>query len=457
MCCCSPELSHDEIMKLKLIYKNDDPSYGDIKVLHNLKNGTVKQMNPHYYGETQFKDCRIVGQKQLIYWMFNNFANENVRVIYLKGGSESGKSTIAKFFGNYLEERHKVSDVKYLNMENTSSVHVFSAKIMAFSSSHSNNVAFPQGADSRQYGSFSPILIILDNLDLLLGTQFEKFRNKIFEILETTAFKFLITSKNHQFLAYTTLSRLERTHVIPKLNNILAAKMLVAMRRDLLNFTQRNPYELAMHPIFFGGDNTPRKVSNVAFLLSKGMDLDEVLAVLGGNETSKKNKANAIEGGSHHSSSGGSDILDGAWRVKNDFIYEMKENEEGTYNLLVFCTLFTNGLLTSDIEYIGKIISVNSMTWLIFITRLSQASSVAEIDEIEPADEDLKMLEDGFSLSDVLKKNFVKNKKLHKMWIELKHEVLGKGHQIKMVIDPTIRKIIIKQFEEDNHIFWTLV
>jgi hypothetical protein len=61
VCCCSPELSHDEIMKLKLIYKDDDPSYGDIRVMNNLKRGTVKQMNPHYYGETQFKDCRIVG------------------------------------------------------------------------------------------------------------------------------------------------------------------------------------------------------------------------------------------------------------------------------------------------------------------------------------------------------------------------------------------------------------
>ena len=218
--------------------------------------------------------------------MFNNFANENVRVIYLKGGSESGKSTISKFLGNYLEERHKVSDVKYLNMENTTSVHVFSAKIMAFSGSQ-NNTVLMTNKEERQYNSLNPILIILDNLDLLLTTQFEKFRSKILEILETTSFKFLITSKNHEFLAYTTLSRLERTHVIPKLNNILAAKLLVSMRRDLLSYAQRNPFDLAMHPIFSGGDNTPRKVSNVAFLLSKGMDLDEVLEVLGSSKSRK--------------------------------------------------------------------------------------------------------------------------------------------------------------------------
>jgi hypothetical protein len=213
------------------------------------------------------------------------------------------------------------------------------------------------------------------------------------------------------------------------------------MRRDLLNFNERNPFELALHPIFFGGDNTPRKVSNVAFLLSKGMDLDEVLAVLGGNEKKKESKK---DGGSRHSSSNMSDILDGAWRVKNDFIHEMKENEEGTYNLLVLCTLFTNGLLTSDIQYIGKIISVSAMTWLIFITRLSLASSVAEIEDIEPYQEDVDKLEKGYSLPEVLQKNFVRNKKLHKMWIELKHEVVGKHQQIKVVIDPTIRKIIIK-------------
>ena len=113
-------------------------------------------------------------------------------------------------------------------------------------------------------------------------------------------------------------------------------------------------------------------------------------------------------------------MMDGAYRVKNDFIYELKEFEEGYFHLLLLCTLFTNGILTSDIELLCKILGQSQWTWLVFITVLSLASSVAEIDDIDPYEEDVEMLEKGMSLSEVLKNNFIKDKKLHKMWIELK-------------------------------------
>lgn len=105
--------------------------------------------------------------------MFNNFANESARVVYLKGGPESGKSTISKFLGNYLEERHKVSYVKYFNMERVSSVAVFSSRVEMIGSNY----------EGKQVSNLLPVLVILDNLDCLLKTQFEKFRSKIQEII----------------------------------------------------------------------------------------------------------------------------------------------------------------------------------------------------------------------------------------------------------------------------------
>jgi hypothetical protein len=42
VCCCSPELSHDEIMKLKLVFKDNDDSYGEAKILSGLRPGTVR-------------------------------------------------------------------------------------------------------------------------------------------------------------------------------------------------------------------------------------------------------------------------------------------------------------------------------------------------------------------------------------------------------------------------------
>ena len=73
--------------------------------------------NPHFFGGNRFKDCITIGQNILLYRMYNSFANQNYRVVYLEGDQGSGKSTLSKHLANYLEERHKINDVKYVNME----------------------------------------------------------------------------------------------------------------------------------------------------------------------------------------------------------------------------------------------------------------------------------------------------------------------------------------------------
>lgn len=268
VCCCSPELSHDEIMKLKLIYKDDDQLHGDKIVFKNLRNGSVKQVNTHFFAGTQFRDCNMMGNKRLLYEMFNAVANDGVRILYLKGERESGKTMVSKFFANYCEERHKVEDVKYINMENTSSVHVFLAKIPNyFGTGISNKMSYTYGEGT---------LIILDNMDILLNNYFKEFDKKINEIIGQTNLKFLIISVDDEFLSGKVFGSFERTMSVGKLDSMIAAKMLIKMKKNYLNLVYRNPIELSKHPIFSEASNSPRRVSNIAFLLSKGYDLDTV-------------------------------------------------------------------------------------------------------------------------------------------------------------------------------------
>ena len=280
VCCCSPELPHDETMKLVLIYKDDDKSYGDKVIFDSLAPGTIKQLNPHFFAGTHFKDCNIFGQKKLIYLMFKAMSCENVRIFYLKGDSECGKTSICKHFANFCEERHKFDDVKYINMENTNSIHVFISKIPGITQNPyiDSNMA----RDSNAEGT----LIILDNMDSLFKNDFDKCREKMLEIVEQYSIKFLVTTENLGFFNGKIFKGVERTATIPNLTSTIAAKMLIQMRQDMLPHSYRNPLQLAQHSIFQGSkiNITPRMISDVAFLLTKGKSLEEIEKLLEARE-----------------------------------------------------------------------------------------------------------------------------------------------------------------------------
>ena len=62
VCCCSPELTHNEAMKLKLMYKDDKAKYGEKKIFERLPRGVVNQLNPFFFSGTTFKGCNTIGQ-----------------------------------------------------------------------------------------------------------------------------------------------------------------------------------------------------------------------------------------------------------------------------------------------------------------------------------------------------------------------------------------------------------
>ena len=201
------------------------------------------------------------------------------------------------------------------------------------------------------------------------------------------------------------------------------------------------------HPIFGGHENNPRKISNISMMLGSGKDLDEINKIIGVSEVPSTSSSRVNE------------EVDGASRVKIDFLHELKEHEEGIYNRLVLCAMFTNGLLVSEMEQISQQTNLNQnrLGWLAIITRLSRANSVNEIKTIKPCEEDVLKISEGVPLEEVLKANFMENKLCHKMWIDIKSENIEKKDQLRLLVDPSLRKIIIKQSQVDLNVFWTLL
>jgi len=274
VCCCSPELTHDETMKLRLIYRDDNREYGDIVVFDDLVHGKVRQKNPHSFVGTTFKDCITIGQNLLLYNMYNAFVHETCRVIYLVGESGSGKSTISKHLANYLLERHKVSDVSYINMDRASSINMFSAKIPGFTRNAFRNKNFEKNFSGEG------TLLILDHMDAILKHHYKAFNEKLVQLLQESTFKFIITTNSKADIREVTVSRLEKFISIPSINPQSVAKLIISMAKDSLPLQYRNLMTLKKHEICNKKGLTPTKISDIAFMINKGYELDRILTFL---------------------------------------------------------------------------------------------------------------------------------------------------------------------------------
>lgn len=268
VCCCCPELTHDETMKLRLLYKDDIEDYGNIVLFGDIPEGKVKQVNKNTFLESKFKDCVTIGKNKVIHQVFNAFTSEGLRIAYLAGESGMGKSQLSKHIANYMLERHKISDCKYINMDKTSNINVFLSRIPDYNLM----VSFDKGGKvSFDY------LIILDNMESLLINHFKSFRSHMQELIEQTRLRFIVITKDTSFSREYTLQWQERIIQVPPLNTQVAAKLLKQMANDHLPFNMRNIFELQRHEIFKIIKLSPQLISSIAFMLKKGdKSLDQI-------------------------------------------------------------------------------------------------------------------------------------------------------------------------------------
>lgn len=275
LCCCCPEITHDETMKLQLLFKNNDKATGNIPILECLKTGFVKQTRKVYFGENKFHDCETTGKNRIIHSIFNAYSYEGARIIYMVGEQGCGKSMLSKHIANYMTERHKVTSAQYLNMDKVSNIAVLMANIPDYRvmTSFDNYKGKSAGQET---------LVILDNMDAIIQNHFREFRSSIQEMLEQTKLKFLVICSSSTWMLNSNNQRQEKVFLIPPLNMQAAAKLLLSMARDHLPYNLRNVVNLQSHPIFkpnptgFTLKPTPKIISDIAFLLKKGQNLDKI-------------------------------------------------------------------------------------------------------------------------------------------------------------------------------------
>jgi hypothetical protein len=200
LCCCQPELTHDETMKLKLLFNQGVKEYGDEVIFDSLMPGIVKYINNNFYGNVIFQDIAVIGQNKLIYEMVTAFTRDNKRIIYLCGDSHTGKTSIAKHLANYMYERHKFADVRYLDMK-TKTIHNFLAGI--------------HGYENMYEKKDTDILVILDNMDQILRDEWTHYTEKMQERVEQSKMKFLVTCCSKELIKYSphTSQRVHQTHL----------------------------------------------------------------------------------------------------------------------------------------------------------------------------------------------------------------------------------------------------
>lgn len=369
VCCCSPELAHDETEKLKLIYKDNNTGFGETVVFSSLRSGQIQLSNQSYFGQTTFSDCNVVGQNILLYSMFNSIYHEKARIIYLKGGNGSGKTSIAKSLANYLQERHLINKVHYLNMVGINSVHVFMAKIPGYSTGAFGDLGSTLKS-SQGYVGENDTLLIFDNLDSFMNASYEQFKIKAMELLNTTSICMIILTSDHSFLEKSKsttgqLLRNERAYTIPFIKPFVSAKLLTQMAADSLPLMFRNPIQLEQHQIS-SMLKTPKMVSDAALMLRQGKTLEQICHEL---EQSKSIPSDISGSKVEQDESDDQQTM-----IKlGKYIENIREIDQKAYKLLIFCSTFSNGVLLTDLEdYFDYPISEIFEILVLFVTRASE-------------------------------------------------------------------------------------
>lgn len=396
ICCCSPELPHNEVDKLKLIYRNDDEALGDIVLFSKLKNGTVIQSNKDYFGEDKFKNCTVLGQNKVMYKIYNDYVHYGIRIIYLRGDRGCGKSSIAKYIGNYLRQRHKVGHIKYFNMQNISSINVFISKIPGYG----NDSFVETGYDKYDK---EPTLMILDNMDILLKNHFKKFKQKMSEILEVTNLKFLIIIENGNFFNNDSdqnsgILKYQKIYSVPYITSRIAAKMLISMAKDYLPFLLRNVTNLEKHKIF-DYCKTPIQVGQLSLLLRKGKQPDDILEIYMEKKSSNLMKElQEIKEDMDINTASISQVphmesLDTAKISKYEvFLEQLKMIDSRLFDLVSFASTFNSGILLTDVIDYFKFDIRETFKIATVLATLNNIDNF-EYDEVEFFDDCAKLLE----------------------------------------------------------------
>jgi len=252
-CCCSEELPHNEVMKFKLICKDD--KFSKQALFRYKEKGKVNIQSTYSCVEPKFSIQKITGRNREAYDLFETLISKNRRIVNLHGPSGVGKSTLAKQVTNYAVERGYFRDkVILLTLEKIPSLSYFLTNLY-------NEI--PGAVDLKSFCEAikaNKILIILEKCDKLSKDYFEQFRQDLGYILEyAPEVKFLIITNEKLSL------QLSESYVaMRELKKIDAAKLLCKYAFLYLPWEERNIYNLENHGIFDVISLTPHGIWTLA-------------------------------------------------------------------------------------------------------------------------------------------------------------------------------------------------
>lgn len=268
MCCCRPELTHDEAMKLELIFLNDNEEYGKTVVFPSdviaaKPEGRINFGDSKFYGNLNYHSIDLIGQNKLIYEIIINL-KEKFPVIYLYGPQGSGKTTICKFLMNYMQERGKFKDLQIINKR----------KIVPMN----DNWIFFEDMILRD-SKFDKHLYVLEDFDEIIRHRWELFHRKMVNFLDKKNFYFIVTISESSLMSHKMLTNKEVYMSVLDLSRVNAATLLLEQAKDYLARNDQNIYTLASKDIF-NRRLMANEVMDIAAMLKSKKSIKEISSIM---------------------------------------------------------------------------------------------------------------------------------------------------------------------------------
>lgn len=439
LCCCSAELPHNETMKLKLMFLNNDESYGERVIYGGVAAGAAAIVNKNYFGTLQFNGLNIIGQNRLIYTMHREFFTQHKRVIYLCGEEQSGKTSICKLFSNHMQERNKFADKpKYFKMQNAPNVQVIISRV----------TGDKRVSDIKEGMREQPLLVIFDDMDFLVSTQWESFRQVMHDFIEQTKICFIITLRKSDIVKQPDrqLSYNEGVLEVPPLAPDMAAKLLIIEAGEFMNYADRNPFALLRNYDFLQTKLSAREVVTIGHKVQMGKSLKQIATQMESQHfLDAEADTTAISPG----------------KQDEDSFREALQNairEVDLFSLLCFLACFPSGMFLKDYKEAIEcgLFKQFPHDWLSPLFKLAMFSVDGPADEDAEdnlnshiADAKMRGSSDEEIVKYIFKLDLIKSNSL----IQFKFERICKDDQILIVTNPIVRNTLQGMTQANENIY----
>lgn len=187
ICCCWPDLSHDEVDKFGIWYAKE--KFKKCVILYPSKfiRPFFPTLNEYHFNEIErpFRDLYTVGFHIIIYKIFEFFKFSNGKIGVVSGDRGSGRTTIAKKFANYSLERHFFKVFFKRDLKQVVNFDNFDQILEDYENIKDWN--------RRKKMKHNLSLIILENADKLIKKDSKAFFEKLNDFVEMQPFRMLVT------------------------------------------------------------------------------------------------------------------------------------------------------------------------------------------------------------------------------------------------------------------------